>query len=80
MPTSKVDIAKIKNGHLLDTDIDTALELDFDIWLDSVSYKINGDNLTLIKQSKVVASDKFQATLSSESSSNCKSLEEKSGK
>ena len=75
VPTSKIEISRIENGHLLDTDIDKDLELEFDIWLDSVSYRINGNKLTLIKQSKVFASDKFQTTLTSESSSNCKSLE-----
>ena len=73
VPTSKIEISKIENGHLLDTDIDRDLELEFDIWLDAVSYRINGNKLTLIKQSKVIASDKFQSTITSKSTANCDS-------
>lgn len=74
IPSSKKDLSKLSKGYLLDTEIDPELELDYNIWLDSLSYNIENNELVLIKQSKVVTGGNFQSTLTSESRSNCKSL------
>ena len=74
IPTGKKDISKLSKGYLLDIEVDPDLDLDFDIWMDSISYRIDNDELILIKKSKVVSAGKFQSTLTSESRSNCKSL------
>ena len=71
VPTSKDDIAKVTNVDYPDEDI----TIDLDDWLKSLSYEINGDVMTIIKESTVLTDRNYQTTLTSTSSSNCNSIE-----
>ena len=68
MPTSVEDISTVTNVH----NHDSFITLDYDAWLDFISYKINGDQLTIIKSSKEVQGRRFQSAYTSTSSTSCK--------
>ena len=77
LPKSNEQLTEIEKGYLVDTEANTNLELDYETWLEAVSYNIDGNELTLIKQSRVVTGSKFQSTVTSQSKSNCGSLQNK---
>lgn len=67
VPSSKEEIAKVVDIY----DSEQDLTMDLDDWLKSLSYEINGDEMTIIEKSKTFAGRNSQMTQTVKSSSNC---------
>ena len=76
MPSSKEDIAKIADI----SGTNSKLKIDFDEWLESVSYEINGDELSIINDSKGITGGTYQSSVISKSSTNCAAFFERKKK
>ena len=67
LPSSKEEIAKVTKIK----DHDANITIDFEDWLKTLSYEINGDVLTIIRKSRSMAKQNSQVTVTTKSSSNC---------
>lgn len=67
VPVSKVQIAKVAR-------VDSSnpkYTIDLDKWLSTLSYEINGEVLTIIRESNVITNGKIQRSVTSSSSTKC---------